>query len=75
MVQSEEQRKEDQKQYYAKLNEILVKVQEGTLSQSAGEDAVYTLNNEYPNLYSKASTSIIAAMTDEYLSFDENSGC
>lgn len=70
-----EEEKEVQKRYYSRLNEILVKVQEGTLSKSGGEDEIYNLNNEFPNLYSKASTSIIEAMTNEYSSFDESSMC
>lgn len=75
MGQTTEEKKAEQKEYYVRLNEILVKVQDKEISKSAGESAVSDLNDEFSNVSSKASTCIIEAMTDEYANFDENSTC
>lgn len=75
MERTAEQLKAEQKNYYGRLNEILVKVQNEEISSYDGERAIESLNNEFDFLYSKASPCIIEAMRDEYANFDENSTC
>lgn len=75
MSQTTEEKKAVQAAYYVELNEILVKVQTEAIKPSAGEDAIDTLNERYPNVSNKASICIIEAMRDEYANFDENSNC
>ena len=75
MSKTAEELKVEQKKYYTRLNEILVKVQDKELSQSNGESEISNLNDEFYFLHTKASTCIIEAMTDEYANFDENSSC
>jgi len=70
-----EEQKAEQKKYYTRLNEILVKVQNDEISSRDGENEIYSLNNEFASLDTKASTCIIEAMMDEYANFDENSTC
>lgn len=75
MRQLTEEQKAEQAQYYVRLNEILVKTQNGEFAGYAAESEINKLNQEFPNLYSKASPCIIEAMTNEYANFDENSSC
>lgn len=75
MGQQTKEQKAEQTQYYVRLNEILVKVQDGELAGNTAESEINNLNSEFPNVYSKASPCIIEAMTNEYANFDENSTC
>ena len=75
MRKTAEELKEEQKKYYARLNEILVKVQDGELTGSKAEDEIESLNSDFHFLDTKASICIIKAMSNEYANFDENSNC
>ena len=75
MKQTAEEKKAEQKAYYVRLNEILVKVQDKEMRESTAISEIEKLNDEFPNLNSKASVCIIEAMTNEYANFDENSTC
>lgn len=75
MSQTSEEQKALQKGYYTRLNEILVKVQDGTISQRDGKNEISSLNDDFPNLNQKASTEIIDAMIDESTTFYEGSLC
>lgn len=75
MTKTSEAQKAEQKKYYVRLNEILVKVQDGDITSYNGEKEINKLNDEFPDLDTKASVCIIEAMTNEYANFDENSNC
>lgn len=75
MRKTAEELKVEQAKYYARLNEILVKVQTGELSSGKAEDEIDSLNSDFHFLDTKASICIVEAMTNEYANFDENSNC